>query len=61
MHLAKVFTSVLDTLPLHKFIEIVSFSKFFGKTSRRAEPIPTAGEKPLLINLRTKTEITVST
>ena len=49
------------TLPLtlDKFIKTVSFPKFFRKTPRWAEPIPTAGENPLLITLRAKTQVMV--
>ena len=49
------------TLPLtlHKFIKAVSFLKFFRKTRRWAKSVPTAGENPLLITLRTKTQVMV--
>ena len=49
------FKSGTLPLTLHKFNKIVYFSKFLRKTPRRAKPILTAGENPLLMTLRTKT------
>ena len=54
-----LFKSGTLPLTLHKFIRSVSFLKFFRKTPRWAKSVPTAGEKPLLITLRTKIQVMV--
>ena len=54
-----LFKSGILPLTLHKFIKSVSFSTFIRKTSRWAKSVPTAGEKHLLITLRTKIQVMV--
>ena len=54
-----LFKSGTLPLTLQKFIKIVT--NFLRKVPRRAKPIPTAGENPLLMTLRTKLKYMVPT
>ena len=56
-----LFKSGTLPLTLQKFIKIVYFSNFLRKMPRRAKPIPTAGENPLLMTFRTKLKYMVPT